>query len=308
MGLPFAFWKSSINTSFEFSVDTTQVGTSSTQFQLPLSSSSTPNFVIDWGDGNSDTITTYNQAETLHTYSVAGTYNISIDGVLNNWVFAGVGDDDKILDISNWGTFTFSASKHFQGCSNLTVSATDSPIITNLGLSIFNGCSSIITMDVSNWDTSNATGGYFAMYGMANLTTFNCENWDTSNFTSLSYFFGQCNSLVNVNVSNWDVTGVSSTVRRIFGWSPTGGVKNTTSFAGWNINGITNFDGLMLASGGMTTANYDATLISWAAQNPSTGEAVHFGGSTYTLGGTAEAAKNTLINTYGWIITDGGGV
>ena len=59
----------SVNTKFEFSIDTTQAGSLSTQFQLPLTSSSTPNFVISWGDGNSDTITVWNQAETLHTYS-----------------------------------------------------------------------------------------------------------------------------------------------------------------------------------------------------------------------------------------------
>ena len=50
----------------------------STQIQLPLESSGTYNFVVDWGDGNTDTITAWNQAETLHTYASSGTYTITI--------------------------------------------------------------------------------------------------------------------------------------------------------------------------------------------------------------------------------------
>ena len=58
----------------------------------------------------------------------------------------------------------------------------------------------------------------------------------------------------------------------------------------------------------MSTANYDATLISWAAQTLQNNVTFDFGSAQYTLGGAAEAARNTLINTYGWTITDGGGI
>ena len=70
--------------TFEFTVKTDNAGVStSTQFQLPLVSSLPLNAVVDWGDGNTDTITTFNQAETLHTYTSAGTYTISITGDLS---------------------------------------------------------------------------------------------------------------------------------------------------------------------------------------------------------------------------------
>jgi hypothetical protein len=44
------------------------------QIQLPLISTGNYNFVVDWGDGNTDTITVWNQAETLHTYATEGQY------------------------------------------------------------------------------------------------------------------------------------------------------------------------------------------------------------------------------------------
>ena len=56
----------------------------------------------------------------------------------------------------------------------------------------------------------------------------------------------------------------------------------------------------------MSTANYDATLISWAAQTPQSNININFGGSQYSY--EAVAARNTLINTYNWTITDGGGI
>jgi len=44
--------------------DNTSAGsTTATQFKLPLPASGTYNFSVDWGDGNSDTITVYNQAQ-----------------------------------------------------------------------------------------------------------------------------------------------------------------------------------------------------------------------------------------------------
>jgi hypothetical protein len=54
-------------------------------------------------------------------------------------------------------------------------------------------------------------------------------------------------------------------------------------------------------------ANYDKLLISWGNQGFVYPEIISFGDAQYTLGGAAEAARNTLINTYGWTITDGGG-
>ncbi|NDE16566.1 fibronectin type III domain-containing protein [bacterium] len=112
---------------------TDNAGTSSsTQVKLPLVSSvTTYNFRVDWGDGLSDTITSWNQAQTTHTYSVAGTYTISIYGTIPGWQFNNAGDKSKILEISSWGPFKFgNTGGQFAGANNLTITATDVPDMT----------------------------------------------------------------------------------------------------------------------------------------------------------------------------------
>ena len=55
---------------FEFEVRTT--GTSEV-FTLPLQNATT-NCTIDWGDGATSEITTYNDGDLAHTYTDIGTY------------------------------------------------------------------------------------------------------------------------------------------------------------------------------------------------------------------------------------------
>jgi hypothetical protein len=81
--------------------------------------------------------------------------------------------------------------------------------------------------------------------------------------------------------------------------------KTNVSLANWTPVSMTAANSFMLNNSAMSTANYDATLISWAAQSLQSNVNINFGNAQYTLGGAAEAARNTLINTYSWTITDG---
>ena len=74
----------------------------------------------------------------------------------------------------------------------------------------------------------------------------------------------------------------------------------------WNIGAVTTMTDMLLNTT-LTTACYDRTLIAWAAQTVQPNVPVHFGNSTYTLGGVAEAARNSLLGQ-GWVISDLGGV
>ena len=71
------------------------------QHTLPVGRSGTYSFDVDWGDGNSDNITAWNQAEVTHTYAASGTYTIEITGT-----FTGIDfnvDPLKLIEIFNWG-------------------------------------------------------------------------------------------------------------------------------------------------------------------------------------------------------------
>ena len=165
---------------------TDNAGTSNAdQITLPLVSSGTYDFTVDWGDGSQDTITAHDQAEVTHTYSAAGTYTVQIAGTISGWQFDDGGDKDKILDVSQWGDLAFGVNDgHFFGCSNIDVSATDAPDLT--GVTSLQECfreSGIGEADLSAWDVSSVT----SMRTMIFDSSFNGDvsAWDVSSVTSM---------------------------------------------------------------------------------------------------------------------------
>ena len=76
------------------------------QIKLPLSSDGTYDFDVDWGDGKSDTITVYDQAEITHTYTSPGVYDITLIGTIEGFGFSEYyeyEDNRKLQDIKKWG-------------------------------------------------------------------------------------------------------------------------------------------------------------------------------------------------------------
>ena len=187
----------------------------SDQITLPLLSAGVYNFTVDWGDSTQDTITSWNQAEVTHTYPAAGTYTVTIIGILKGWSFNPGGDRGKIIDISQWGVLDFysqftGVADYFIDCVNLDISATDAPILentTSLGTAFF-GCSSLTTPDFSQWDTSKVTNMNFMF---TNCTNFNGDisTWDVSGVNSFLRAFLNCSSF-NQPLNDWDVSGVNS--------------------------------------------------------------------------------------------------
>lgn len=207
------------------------------QVKLPLDSGGTYNFTVFWGDGQSDNITTWNQAETTHTYPSIGTYNVKIKGQCEGFRFNATGDRLKILTIDNWGKdFRLgNAGSYFYNCSNLQITAKDYLIIgttTNLSR-MFRGCSNlnaIIKFD----DTSNVTNMWAMFYGcsefnssLSYLKTDSCvhlsdtfggctklnqsmNHFSTNNCETMQGMLYNC-SVLNQAVNNWDTSKVEST-------------------------------------------------------------------------------------------------
>jgi len=195
-------------TEFKITVDTTKAGSASDTFFLGLQSGTT-SMTVYWGDGNSDVITTYNQAELTHVYASSGTYQISCDGSFAGVNFLTSGDRKKVSSIDNWGTNTWSkCTNSFYGCTNMVGTYTDNPDFsgaTSLG-GMFQLCTNFNSPLVID------TTGILSMNGVfQNCTNFNSDVTfsDTSLVTTMSYMFSGCaafNKAVNFDTSN--VTGV----------------------------------------------------------------------------------------------------
>ena len=209
-----------VGDEFIFSVNTAQSGVSnSDQFQLPLISAGTLDFTVIWGDGTQDIITSYNQAETLHTYPSSGTYTIGIRAntePLKGFKFNAGGDKFKMSNIVNWGgsNFRLDQQEAFYGCSNMTCTATDAPIITATSFyRMFRGCANF-DGDLSNWDVSGVNSLNQMFYSCNAFTGKGLENWDISSADRIEYMFYNCPNF-NGQIGGWDTSGVT-TMRNTF--------------------------------------------------------------------------------------------
>lgn len=236
-----------IDPLFKMTVDTTQAGSASDTFVLPLQST-VNNFVVNWGDGSSETVTTVTSVS--HTYASSGTYQITFSGSFSGIKFNNTGDKLKLSSIDNWGTNQWtSIGSAFWGCSNMVGTYSDSPDTSSVLLMdyAFRGCS--IFNSPLALDTSSATS-MRAMFWAC--TNFNQPlNFNTQNVIDLSYMMYVCvsfNQPINFNTSNatdtqWMFKGCSI-LNSSFNLSDTSNVTTMSQmFSGCSLfNQVINFD------------------------------------------------------------------
>ena len=304
----------------------------SNQIKLPLVSVGVYNFVVDWGDGTQDTITSWNQPEALHTYAVAGIYMVQLLGTIIDFsfFFTPVSDKNKILSISAWGLLQFgvNVSSSFASCPNLNLTAVSD--VPDLSLTTdFSTCfanytfatinridewdiSNLVLLDymfdnaltfnqsINSWNTSNVT----SMRGMFN----NClaynqslNSWDTSNVTDMSQMFSLTTSF-NGNISSWDTRNVQ-TMLNMF----SGATGFNQDISAWNVRNVLDFNNFM-AGKSFTNylANYlDAIYNTWSTLPIQPNLTISFGTIKYTVAG--QSGKDVLdFAPNNWTITDGG--
>ena len=307
---------------FEFTIKTDNSGVStSTQFRLPLVSSGTINFLVDWGDSSTDTITTFNQAQVTHTYSTAGTYTIKIAGILKGFRFAGGGDRLKFLQIKNWGCLNVDVNSSFSGCTNVTCTAVDSPRITTTNLdSTFFDCLNF-NGNVSNWDVSNVTrmeatfrnaqtfNQPIGIWDMSKVTTMwtmmqqtfsfdqDLSSWNTGNVTVMHGVFAAAK--FNRNISTWN-TSKATTIAYMFSKEWYQGYNHPVG--DWDISSLTNAS-VFMNTGSFSTSNYDDLLVKWAAKPKKNNVSLYV---TAKYSPSSAASRSILIDTHGWTITDNG--
>ncbi len=277
---------------FIFAIDTS-LGDATSAFRLPLSG--TVNFTVAWGDGSSDIITSDTDPAMDHTYSSGGTYDVALYGVIGEWNTGTTTDRTKVTDVKQWGVNFVDGD--FQNFTNLTSdTATDSPSVTSF-TSFYGDCSNF-DGDITNWDVSGVSL-MNAMFNRASVFNQDISSWDTSSVGSMSGMFNDATAF-NKDISSWDTSSVQ-TMTLMF--------NDATAFnqdiGSWDISSV-NSCLFMLTDSGLSTANYDALLIGWAAQAPNIKSNVTLSTGPQRTNASL-AAYNTLTSaTYSWNISDGG--
>ncbi|MGC6415258.1 MAG: BspA family leucine-rich repeat surface protein [Bacteroidia bacterium] len=179
------------------------------EIKITLSESYNYNFSIDWGDGTSETFEG-NISEITHEYANSGEFDITIEeGENGSFPFIKIDDPTSrisIIEITQWGNIAWqSFTKSFRDCENLDITATDSPILSNVEQmnEAFWGCNSLLNENesISDWDISNVTDiSYIFLDTKIDIPL----NWDLTNIIRLNSMFEQTN--FNQDISDWNIS------------------------------------------------------------------------------------------------------
>ncbi len=230
--------------------------------------------------------------------------NASFDRDISEWVVSSVTDMSAMFaggnfngDISRWdvsnvtdmsGMFAFATTFNGDISQWVVSSVTDMTVMFWLA-SAFNG-------DISRWDVSQVTSTY-GMFWWADAFNGDISEWRVHHVTTMSGMFFEAIAF-NGDISQWVVSQVTNMDSMFFGAEAfNGGIGE------WDVSQVTKMDN-MLSGVTLSTANYDALLQGWSSQTlqPS----VKFDGGNSQYSAAAQTARDSLLNTYGWTVTDGG--
>ena len=125
-------------------------------------------------------------------------------------------DTSSCIYMGSYSSYDNSSSGMFSGCSKLKTITF--PHNSNLPTAesatkdmsyMFYGCSSLTSLDLSSFNTSNVTKMYRMFYNCSALTSVDLSSFNTSNVTSMYEMFESCRSLTSLNVSNFNTSNVT---------------------------------------------------------------------------------------------------
>ena len=80
---------------------------------------------------------------------------------------------------------------------------------------MFNDCSKLISLDLSNFDTSNVKNMRYMLDDCSSLTSIDLSNFNTSNVNDMNNMFCNCSKLTELNISNFNTSKVTD-MREMF--------------------------------------------------------------------------------------------
>jgi surface protein len=119
--------------------------------------------------------------------------------------------------------------------SLLSIEELDTRNLTYLDY-IFSYCSSLQSINTSNWDTRNVTNMQDA-FSSSGISSLDVSNWITNNVIDMSYMFAYCVNLQSLDgINNWDtnlVNNMSSMFDSCF-------MLQSLDISNWNVSNVNN--------------------------------------------------------------------
>ncbi len=199
-------------------------------------------------------------------------------------------------NIGNWNTIKVTdMSGMFNDASafNQNIGSWNVSKVTNMASMFRNAIS--FNQTIGSWNTSKVNS-FSGMFNGAAAFNQNIGSWNTTKATGMALMFNGATSF-NQNISSWQ-TGSVTNMNSMFA----GATAFNQNLGGWPVDSVTNFQNF-LANAGLSVTNYDNLLIGWNSQNLKPNLIFSGGFSQYCSG---ETARNQIIATDGWTLTDGG--
>ena len=134
------------------------------------------------------------------------------------WYCSSWSDASKVSDLTTInGGVKFNVknatdlTKMFRYCSSLTsldLSNFDTSKVISMGY-MFDDCSSLTSLDLSNFDTSNVTNMRYMFGDCYSLTSLDLSSFNTSNVTDMYFMFFDCSSLTSLDLSSFNTSNVT---------------------------------------------------------------------------------------------------
>ena len=115
----------------------------------------------------------------------------------------------------------------------------DTSLVTNMSF-LFNGCTSLISLNLSGFDTSNVTTMKQMFTSCSSLTTLDLSSFDTSNVTNMRSMFNGCSKLETLNLANFN----TSIVTDMYGMFYSNSNLKTIYAGNWNTDKVTSSDNM----------------------------------------------------------------
>lgn len=191
------------------------------RFELPLVLEGTYNFTVDWGDGNQDTITAWDDPAKEHEYAVDQNYTVKITGTCIGWrqTTSGTG---PIQQIVRWGVLVPLSNTGNQFNNEPLTGGIPTDHGPNLdGVAILDGFFRNTGIphgiDFTKWDFRDATSMRFMFRSCNQVPSIDfstAENLD--NITDMLQLFQDCDSMTSVDFGNHDYTSVTDMMEMFF--------------------------------------------------------------------------------------------
>ena len=202
--------------------------------------------------------------------------NVAIEGEAKAYI------EGNVLTVASEKTIFANedCDRMFYDCSSLTsidVSNFDTSKVTTM-YKMFNYCEKLTSIDVSNFNTSKVTNMWGMFSECYSLTSIKgLENFNTSQVTSMNNMFSSCRSLTSLDASNFDTSQVTIMYYMFNSCRSLTSIKGLENFDTSKVTNMNNmFNSCGKLSGEITISNPNITEYSYMFTNSSTDSSAKF--------------------------------